>query len=149
DSIGEGDGAAPAGDAFGSAALRLMFDHNPHPMWIYDRESLAFLAVNDAAIATYGYRRDQFLSMTIIDIKPRSEQARLRADLTGSRPALQRSGPWFHQLSSGSVIEVEVSSHEIVFDSRPAVVVSIEDVTERNRLQAEVRRLQESDPLTG
>jgi PAS domain S-box-containing protein len=145
------DGAGDRGpdQTFGADAFGLMFVNNPHPMWIYDRETLAFLAVNNAALATYGFGRDQFLSMTISDINPLSDQARLRPELMASRPDLQRTGPWFHRLASGVVIEVEILSHKMVFDGRPAVLASIEDVTERNRLQAQVRRLQESDPLTG
>jgi diguanylate cyclase (GGDEF)-like protein/PAS domain S-box-containing protein len=142
-------GRAGLDQTFGSGAFGLMFVNNPHPMWIYDRETLAFLEVNNAAMAAYGFRRDQFLSMTINDINPLSDQARLRPELMSSRPDLQRSGPWFHRLASGAVIEVEILSHKMVFDGRPAVLASIQDVTERNRLQAEVRRLRQSDPLTG
>ena len=49
---------------------RLLFESNPHPMWIYDRDTLAFLAVNDAAVHDYGYTRGEFLAMTIKDIRP-------------------------------------------------------------------------------
>src|SRR5215831_12934176 len=97
---------------FGSDAFGLMFVNNPHPMWIYDRATLAFLEVNQAAIAAYGYRRDEFLSMTITDINPLSDQARLRPELMSSRPDLQRSGPWFHRLASGAVIEVEILANK-------------------------------------
>jgi diguanylate cyclase (GGDEF)-like protein/PAS domain S-box-containing protein len=144
-----GRSAAGAGAAPGVDALGLLFADNPHPMWVYDREDLTFLAVNDAAVATYGYQPDEFLSMTIADIRPPTEQARLREDVVLPRPAWQRSGPWYHRVKSGSLIEVEITSHETVFDGRPAVLVSSDDVTDRNNLRAQVRRLQESDPLTG
>src|SRR5205807_1502368 len=52
------------------ASFRLLFEHNPLPMWVYDRETLRFLAVNDAAVAHYGYDRQQFMSMSILDIRP-------------------------------------------------------------------------------
>ena len=44
--------------------------HVPYPMWIYDLESLAFLDVNAAAIETYGFSREEFLKMTLLDIRP-------------------------------------------------------------------------------
>ena len=49
---------------------RTLFESNPHPMWVYDVESLKFLTVNDAAVAHYGYSREEFLAMTIMDIRP-------------------------------------------------------------------------------
>ena len=49
---------------------RYLFENNPHPMWVYDRKTLAFLDVNEAAIAKYGYSRQEFLKMTIVDIRP-------------------------------------------------------------------------------
>jgi len=52
---------------------RMMFEANPHPMWVYDQETLDFLAVNEAATAHYGYSREEFLRMTIKDIRPPEE----------------------------------------------------------------------------
>jgi PAS domain S-box-containing protein len=52
---------------------RVLFDSNPHPMWVFDVETLAFLAVNDAAVRLYGYSRDEFLGMTIKEIRPLGE----------------------------------------------------------------------------
>ncbi|MFZ0998081.1 MAG: PAS domain-containing protein, partial [Candidatus Sulfotelmatobacter sp.] len=49
---------------------RKLFDNNPHPTWVFDRETLRFLAVNDAAVHQYGYSRDEFLAMTLKDIRP-------------------------------------------------------------------------------
>lgn len=50
---------------------RLLFESHPQPMWLYDVESLAFLAINEAAVERYGYSREEFLAMTIADIRPR------------------------------------------------------------------------------
>jgi diguanylate cyclase (GGDEF)-like protein/PAS domain S-box-containing protein len=118
-------------------------------MWVYDRETLAFLAVNDSAINKYGYSRERFLSMRLTDIRPDFEQHRLLADLSGPRLPLQWSGPWTHQLADGSLIDVEILSQEVSYANRPAVLVSAQDASERNRLEAQVRRAETQDPLTG
>ena len=129
--------------------LGLLFARNPRPMWIYDLETLRFLDVNAAAVSTYGYSRDLFLAMTISDIRPAQERVRLAAEVNNEREPLERSGPWTHLLSDGSTIEVEITSHELLFGDRPAALVMAEDVTERNLLQARVRQLEMSDPVSG
>ena len=50
--------------------FRLLFEDNPLPMWVFERESLRFLEVNQAAVAHYGYTHDEFLGMTLADIRP-------------------------------------------------------------------------------
>jgi PAS domain S-box-containing protein len=69
---------------------RILFDHNPNPMWVYDLETLRFLAVNDAAVYHYGYSRDEFFGMTIRDIRPPEDLARLDENL---RLAVVHSDP--------------------------------------------------------
>src|SRR3989442_15221844 len=59
-------------------ASRAMFESNPHPMWVVDRETFRFLAVNDAAVAHYGYAREEFLAMTILNIRPPEDEPRVR-----------------------------------------------------------------------
>src|SRR5690349_10607763 len=62
---------------YSEGQYRLMFDSNPHPMWVYDIYTLQFLAVNNAAINHYGYSREEFLNMTLIDIRPESDVSNL------------------------------------------------------------------------
>ena len=62
-------------------SYKLLFEHNPLPMWVFDRETLRFLEVNEAAVQQYGFDRDEFLSMTIRDIRPDEDMASLDADL--------------------------------------------------------------------
>lgn len=114
-------------------ATPFLFAHNPVPMWIYDLESLRFLDVNNAAIDLYGHSREQFLSMRITDIRPADEISRLQADLEDRRPVFQRSGTWTHVLADGSKIEVEITSHQTLFDGRSAVLVSAVNLTDRDR----------------
>jgi two-component system cell cycle sensor histidine kinase/response regulator CckA len=126
---------------------RLLFDNNPQPMWVYDLETLAFLAVNAAAVARYGYTRQEFLEMTLKDIRPPEEVARLLADVAQTRPALQHSGEWLHQLQDGRIIDVEIASHTLTFNGRVAVLVVAFDITDRKQAAAQrlaqARRLQE------
>jgi len=121
------------------ARFRLLFENNPHPMWVYDLETLAFLEVNDAAVAHYGYSRDEFLSMRLPDIRPPEDVERLTDDVRLERPALQRSGEWRHKLKNGQIIDVEIASHTLEFAGRQAVLVIAQDITERKRAQAAER----------
>lgn len=120
-------------------SFRLLFEHHPVPMWIYDLETLAFLAVNDAAVARYGYSRDEFQRMTIKDIRPAEEVQRLLADLAQQRPPWQRSDGWRHRLKDGTVIEVEINSHTLEFNRRQAVLVMAQDITSRKQAEEALR----------
>src|SRR5271169_2137757 len=79
------------------AEYRLLFDGNPQPMWVYDLETLEFIAVNDAAIAHYGYSRDEFLAMTIKDIRPPEDVPAILKQIAQSKPGKSRSGSWRHR----------------------------------------------------
>jgi PAS domain S-box-containing protein len=115
---------------------RLLFARNPHPMWVYDAATLEFLEVNDAAIARYGYSRDEFRAMRITDIRPAEDLPRLQESLAASREAFDHSAGWRHTLKSGEVIDVDISSHNVTYGGRAAVLTSALDVTDRNRAQA-------------
>ncbi len=110
------------------ARYRLLFESNPHPMWVFERDTLRFLTVNDAAVSHYGYSRDEFLSMTIEQIRPTEDISALRSSIEGL-PAESSARAWRHQLKSGELIWVEVSSHALDYDGRPARVVLAHDVT--------------------
>jgi PAS domain S-box-containing protein len=83
---------------------RLLFEQNPHPMWVYDPETVAFLEVNDAAVRHYGYSHAEFLGMRITDIRPGEEVARLIGVLDGIRHPWSTAGMWRHRLKSGELI---------------------------------------------
>jgi two-component system cell cycle sensor histidine kinase/response regulator CckA len=107
-----------------SDAYRALFEHNPLPMWVYDSETLAFLEVNAAAVEHYGYTRDEFRRMSILDIRPEEDRA---------------TAPWRHRRKDGSVVLVRVSSHPISFADREARLVVAQDVTEVTRTAEELR----------
>lgn len=122
------------------ARYRDLFDANPHPMWVYDQETLAFLAVNDAAIAHYGYGRDEFLAMTIEDIRPAEDVPAMLAAVERSREGLHESGVWRHCRKDGSVILVEIASHPLDFGGRRARAVLAHDVTQARQVETALRK---------
>jgi diguanylate cyclase (GGDEF)-like protein/PAS domain S-box-containing protein len=129
-------------------SFRLLFSANPQPMWVYDAETLRFVEVNDAAVAHYGYTREQFLAMTIADIRPAEEFQRLLRASTMSN-VVRHSDNWRHFLADGREIEVEITSHRLQFAGREAVLVAVQDVTERNILESQLRHQAFHDSLTG
>ncbi|MBV9181742.1 MAG: PAS domain S-box protein [Acidobacteria bacterium] len=123
---------------------QLLFDRNPQPMWVYDHYTLAFLAVNQAAIRHYGYSRDEFLDMTILDIRPSEDVDRLLRSTWKDRVNdFKEAGIWRHRLKDGRIIDVEVTRHEVGFRGRNAVLVLAVDVTERKRSEERLRQSEE------
>ncbi|MBI5032636.1 MAG: PAS domain S-box protein [Chloroflexi bacterium] len=121
------------------ATFRVLFKNHPHPMWVYDLKTLAFLEVNDAALDNYGFSREEFLGMTIADIRPPEDVDRLLQNVAQERPALQHSGEWRHRLKDGRIIEVEITSHTLEFGGRDAVLVVAHNITERKRAEEALR----------
>lgn len=119
---------------------RRLFKENPQPMWVFDRRTLAFLAVNRAAERLYGYTRDEFLAMTIADIRPPDQVpalARIMASVTADPPSGFRArGTWTHLRKDGQAMQVEIASNDIDFDGHEARLVLATDVTEHRRAQA-------------
>ncbi|EKD39537.1 MAG: PAS/PAC sensor hybrid histidine kinase [uncultured bacterium] len=113
-----------------------LFLINPHPMWVYDLETLRFLDVNDAAIAHYQYSRDEFMAMTIKDIRPPEDLPRLLENIAGIEGGIDKAGIWRHLKKDGSLIDVEITSHTMLFDNRPAELILVNDVTEQLRHRA-------------
>ena len=109
---------------------RLLFESNPHPMWIYDRDTLAFLAVNDAAVKYYGYSRDEFLRMTIRDIRPATDVSWLLEKVSGIKPGMN-SAAGRHLTKDGRLMNVEIVSHTLQFAGRPAALVLAMDLTNK------------------
>ncbi|MCL4818213.1 MAG: response regulator [Vicinamibacteria bacterium] len=123
-------------------SYRLLFRANPHPMWIYDTETLRFLEVNDAAVSRYGWSRDEFASMSVLDIREPEQVERFREHLATVPAAVHGSGPWRHVTKAGELRDVEVSSHAVEWLGRPARLVLAHDVTERDRAERERLALQ-------
>ncbi len=122
---------------------RLLFESNPLPMWVYDRETLAFLEVNTSAAARYGYSREEFLRLRITDIRPPEDVPLLIENLAQDRPTLELSGPWRHRLRDGRIIDVEVHSHLIDWNGCKASFVVALDISERRRAADSLRQSEE------
>jgi PAS domain S-box-containing protein len=111
-----------------------LFESTPQPIFVYDEQTLAFLAVNEAAIRTYGYNREEFLSMTIEEIRSTVDTpALLIKTSTGINEPLI-SSPWRHRRKDNSIIYVELTSHPLAFNGRLARMVIANDVSERKLL---------------
>ncbi|MDF2094356.1 hybrid sensor histidine kinase/response regulator [Aquibaculum arenosum] len=110
-------------------AQAAFFDNHPDPMWVYDLESLAFLAVNDTAVRVYGYSRAEFLDMTLRDIHLSADQDLLEENIKHSRAAHQRSGIWRHRLKNGRVVHVDIVSHSLDYEGRHARLVAVRDIS--------------------
>jgi len=122
---------------------RQLFDSNPQPMWVFDVQTLAFLAVNPAAVAQYGYSRDEFLAMTVADIRTSEEAVRVRSYIAERHLGPRHSGRWTHRRKDGSSISVDIVSDSLDYGQRPARLVLAVDVTERERAEAATTRLNE------
>jgi PAS domain S-box-containing protein len=119
---------------------RKLFDNNPHPTWVYDRETLRFLAVNDAAVRKYGYSRAEFLTMSIKDIRPAEDIPKLLKNVGSIRDGNESAGIWRHRRKDSTVINVEITSFPLSFAGRVAEVVVAVDVTQRKRDEEEKRK---------
>ncbi|HYV09342.1 MAG TPA: PAS domain S-box protein [Pyrinomonadaceae bacterium] len=121
---------------------RLLFESTPQPIWVYNEETLHFLAVNEAATRIYGYTREEFLSITVDDIRAREDIPTLM--IKNDPNDLVISSPWRHRTKDGKTIYVEVSSHPVVFDGKHGKLVIVNDVTERKLLDEKQQRLHAS-----
>jgi PAS domain S-box-containing protein len=130
---------------------RLLFDSNPFPMAVADRESLAFLAVNDASVRNYGFSRDEFLSMTISDLRTPEEKAAVALDyaLPGRGDGAPEGipEPRKHRKKDGTVIEVEIDRSAILFRGRPAWLMLAADVTQKKTLEAQLVKAQKMEAV--
>jgi len=120
---------------------RLLFESNPQPMWVYDLETLRFLAVNDVALEHYGYSREEFLAMTIREIHP-PEDVQTLSDFVAEASGFCSAGEWRHCKKDGTIINVEITSHRLEFAGRRAEFVLANDITKRKLAE---RALRESE----
>ena len=130
-------------------SFRLLLEKNPLPMWVCDRKTLRFLTVNEAAVEHYGYGKDAFLAMTILDILP-VEVRRKAAKFIGTErdPAHQISGAFHHLKADGAEIEVVIYARQITFEGRAALVIAAIDVTEQRQAERRLAHYARHDALT-
>ena len=115
----------------GEKKYKLLYDYNPMPMSIFDSESLKFLSVNEAFIDKYGYTREEFLNMTILEIRPDTEIEKLKQSVSLVDKGVTNAGIFLHKKKNGEIIKVEIIRHELMFDNRIAKLVLVNDVSEK------------------
>jgi two-component system cell cycle sensor histidine kinase/response regulator CckA len=126
---------------------RLLFENNPQPMWVYDQQTLQFLTVNDTAIEHYGYSREEFLVMTLRDIRPEEELPNLLEAVSTPLTGFKKAGTFRHRKKNGQIISVEITEDPITFEGRAASLVLATDVTDRLRLEEHLRQSQRLESI--
>jgi len=133
---------------------RELFAASPHAMWVYDDDTLAFLDVNGAALARYGYTRDEFLAMTLVDIRPPEDVPALLADVAAVPDGFEGGRRWRHRRKDGGLLTVEISSNPVPWQGRQARVVLVHDVSAQVALETRLHwqaqmltRLASREPL--
>src|SRR3546814_7263989 len=104
-------------------------------MWVFDRSTLSFLEVNDAAVAHYCYSHDEFRRMRIAELRPAGDVPRLISYMQNRPTGLQGAGEWQHVTKTGRRIDVEITSYPLDFQQRAAVLVVARDITESKRAE--------------
>jgi PAS domain S-box-containing protein len=126
---------------------RHLFDANPQPVWVTDRETLAFLAVNDSAARHYGYSREEFFAMTLADLQPPEQGGALPEWIRTAGDGWRGTSMWQHRKKDGTTIEVEVAAYAFTFAGRPATLIVAADVTERQNLEEKLRQAQKMEAV--
>ena len=125
-----------------------IFEAGPFPKVLYDPATFAILAVNDAAVELYGYRRDEFLAITLKDLRPPEEAPKLVAAFAQPLPDRYHAGIWTHRKKDGALIEVDVYTHAMLLNGRTVHLAELYDVTERRRTEAAlVKRTQQLEAV--
>jgi PAS domain S-box-containing protein len=117
------------------ARYRPLFALSPQPAWVYDSDTLRFLEVNEAAVRSYGWTREEFLAMTLRDIRPPAEQENLDQLLAATPGTEKHATSSLHRTRAGQLRRVEISSYPLEFDGHRARMVLVHDVTERYEAQ--------------
>jgi PAS domain S-box-containing protein len=123
--------------------LRLLFEQNPLPIWLYELETLRFLRVNEAAVELYGYSAEEFESLSVTDIQPPSQ--RNREYELAKRPGEREF--WLHQAKNGRTFEVELISHELEYAGKRVGLVVAQDISERRHLESQLRQAQKMEAV--
>lgn len=119
---------------------RLLFETIPLATWVYDRKTLAFMAVNRTAVSAYGYSRSEFLAMTMKGVLPEEDVPAVLYRMAHDDSGQLSVRTWRHQKKDGSLLDVEVTSHPLVLADRPATLVLVRDISEEKRSAEQLQR---------
>ena len=128
---------------------RLLFEANPVPGWVYDQQTLRFLAVNPAACRQYGFTAEEFLTKTLVDIRPPEDALAVEHWVAGARRHPRVESERQHLTKDGRLLTVALSTHALRYQGRSARLVLAHDVTELRRAKAALEELAVRDELTG
>jgi two-component system sensor histidine kinase UhpB len=114
---------------------RHFFHQSPLPMFIYEITTYRILDVNEVAIAHYGYSKDEFQNMTVLDIRPQEEVEKFLTDAQLSPQGFRKAGIWKHRKKDGTLIDVEINAHSVEFSKKPCRLILVNDVTESLKME--------------
>jgi len=126
-----------------------MFAESPLPAWVYDAKSEAILAVNEAAIHHYGYSREEWQQLTLHDLRPTEIAPRPEDEQLRPLRTIHQHGIWRHARKDGTVMDMEIATHDLEFEGHAARMVIANDVTERRQSEERIFKLAYFDALTG
>jgi PAS domain S-box-containing protein len=105
--------------------MGIAFEESPQPMWIFDQLNLGFLAVNTAALQVYGYKREEFLRMTILDIRPCEDIPKVLRNALSPHQITGKSERWRHRTRSGQILQVALVGYPLRFEGRLAQLITV------------------------
>jgi PAS domain S-box-containing protein len=132
-----------AEDALQASAerYRQLFEDSPLPMWVVDMDSLHYLDVNRTALEKYGYSREEFLAMPVMDTSPPADGARFPEPVSRAKGGEDSVGPWPHRCKDGRILDMEIVRKKIPFAGRSALLVMADDMTEKENLRREAEQV--------
>jgi diguanylate cyclase (GGDEF)-like protein/PAS domain S-box-containing protein len=130
------------------ASFRLLFESNPLPMWLFDRRSLHFVSANRAAVAHYGFRSEQFLAMSVVDVLAPADRDRFVEEMRSDREITLGEQHWRHVKANGEEIDAIVYSQELEYEGVACALAANIDVTARKQAEARIAYMAHHDSLT-
>lgn len=127
--------------------FRLFFANNPLPTWLFDRDTLRFLQVNDAAVAQYGFSHEEFANITVRDIRPESEWQEHEQHLRNATLEGRYRGVRKHRAKNGRIVDVEYISHDLEYLGRRVRLAVTQDISERHQLEQQLRQAQKMEAV--
>jgi two-component system, cell cycle sensor histidine kinase and response regulator CckA len=127
--------------------LRLLFEYNPLPTWLYEIDTLKFLKVNQAATDLYGYTAEEFDRMTILEIRPEEQRDKAFHQVKELGEDAEEHEFWLHRAKNGRTFEVEVISHELRYAEKRVRLVVAQDISERRQLEGQLRQAQKMEAV--
>ena len=127
--------------------LRLLFEYNPLPTWLYEIDTLRFLEVNRAATELYGYTASEFEQMSVLEIRPEEQREKAFMYLKELSDDAEEHEFWLHRAKSGRTFEVETISHELKYAGKRVRLVVAQDISERRQLEGQLRQAQKMEAV--